>query len=436
MRLRDYLEIDFSLFFSAVILMVFGVLFIYSSGVTSNGEVVSDEYQRQIVWGVAGIIIALVVAMINSRQIYDFSIYLYFGTLLLLVYTALFGRVVSGARSWIGVGGFGIQPSEFSKITTILFLARYLESTRREQNVLRRFIVSCLIVFIPMGMILIQPDFGTSLVFIPILVVMSFVGAIQLRYVFFLSGCILVTGIMLVLPLWQEAILGGVVPAIMILTNKYFIVICVLALAAISLVSFYGYRRFGKKHFYWIGYLGAIGIFSFPAAFIGRIFLKEYQIMRLIVFLDPSVDPRGAGWHIIQSMTAIGSGGLLGKGFLHGTQSHYRFLPTQSTDFIFSIFTEEWGLLGGLIVFALFLLICLRLIRIMKTTADNFSVYVAGGLTVMYVFHFLINVGMAMGIMPITGIPLHFMSYGGSSLITAMAGIGLALNIHIRRFNR
>ena len=158
--------------------------------------------------------------------------------------------------------------------------------------------------------------------------------------------------------------------------------------------------------------------------------------MRLIVFLDPSVDPRGAGWHIIQSMTAIGSGGLLGKGFLHGTQSHYRFLPTQSTDFIFSIFTEEWGLLGGLIVFALFLLICLRLIRIMKTTADNFSVYVAGGLTVMYVFHFLINVGMAMGIMPITGIPLHFMSYGGSSLITAMAGIGLALNIHIRRFNR
>ena len=436
MRLRDYLEIDFSLFFSAVILMVFGVLFIYSSGVTSNGEVVSDEYQRQIVWGVAGIIIALVVAMINSRQIYDFSIYLYFGTLLLLVYTALFGRVVSGARSWIGVGGFGIQPSEFSKITTILFLARYLESTRREQNILRRFIVSCLIVFIPMGMILIQPDFGTSLVFIPILVVMSFVGAIQLRYVFFLSGCILVTGIMLVLPLWQEAILGGVVPAIMILTNKYFIVICVLALAAISLVSFYGYRRFGKKHFYWIGYLGAIGIFSFPAAFIGRIFLKEYQIMRLIVFLDPSVDPRGAGWHIIQSMTAIGSGGLLGKGFLHGTQSHYRFLPTQSTDFIFSIFTEEWGLLGGLIVFALFLLICLRLIRIMKTTADNFSVYVAGGLTVMYVFHFLINVGMAMGIMPITGIPLHFMSYGGSSLITAMSGIGLALNIHIRRFNR
>jgi rod shape determining protein RodA len=436
MRLRDYLEIDFSLFFSAVILTVFGVLFIYSSGVTSNGEVVSDEYRRQIVWSVAGIIIALVVAMINSRQIYDFSIYLYFGTLLLLVYTAFFGRVVSGARSWIGIGSFGIQPSEFSKITTILFLARYLESTRREQNVLRRFIVSCLIVFIPMGMILIQPDFGTSLVFIPILAVMSFVGGIQLRHVFFLSGCILVTGIMLVLPLWQEAILGGVVPAIMVLTHKYFILICILALAAISLVSLYGYRRFGKKHFYWISYMGAIGIFSFPAAFAGRMFLKEYQIMRLIVFLDPSVDPRGAGWHIIQSMTAIGSGGLLGKGFLHGTQSHYRFLPTQSTDFIFSIFTEEWGLLGGLIVFALFLLICFRLIRIMKTTADTFSVYVAAGLTAMYAFHFLINVGMAMGIMPITGIPLHFMSYGGSSLITAMAGIGLALNIHIRRYNR
>jgi rod shape determining protein RodA len=135
-------------------------------------------------------------------------------------------------------------------------------------------------------------------------------------------------------------------------------------------------------------------------------------------------------------MTAIGSGGLSGKGFLQGTQSHYRFLPTQSTDFIFSIYTEEWGFFGGLFVMALFLLICLRLIRLMKTTHDTFGAYITAGLTAMYAFHFLVNTGMAMGIMPITGIPLLFMSYGGSALVSAMIGIGLAMSIHIRRFDR
>jgi rod shape determining protein RodA len=156
--------------------------------------------------------------------------------------------------------------------------------------------------------------------------------------------------------------------------------------------------------------------------------------MRLIVFLDPNVDPRGSGWNIIQSITAIGSGGLMGKGYLLGTQSHYRFLPQQSTDFIFSIFTEEWGLLGGIVVFSLFLLINLRLVRIMRTTSDPFGSYITAGLSAMYAFHFLINVGMTMGIMPITGIPLLFMSYGGSAIWSAMTGIGLALSIHIRRY--
>jgi rod shape determining protein RodA len=156
--------------------------------------------------------------------------------------------------------------------------------------------------------------------------------------------------------------------------------------------------------------------------------------MRLIVFLDPNVDPRGAGWNIIQSITAIGSGGISGKGFLQGTQSHYRFLPQQSTDFIFSIFSEEWGFLGGLLVFALFLLICLRLVRIMRTTSDAFGSYICAGISGMYIFHFIINVGMTMGIMPITGIPLLFMSYGGSAILSAMTGIGLALSIYVRRY--
>jgi rod shape determining protein RodA len=436
MKFRDFLDIDFPLFLAALILTVFGILFIYSSGVSSTGNVVSDEYRRQIIWAAAGTVIALALSMLNYRRMYDFSIYLYFGTLILLVYTCLFGRMVSGARAWIGIGGFGIQPSEFAKITTILFLARYLDSTRRGQNIMGRFVISCLIVFVPMALILLQPDFGTSLVFIPILISMTFIGGITLRHVAFLGGCIALTGIMMVLPLWQEAILKGNIPSVMILMNKWFILISVVVLLAISLISFYGFRRYRKRYFYWICYMGAMGIFSLLASFVSHKVLKDYQIMRLIVFLDPNVDPRGSGWHIIQSMTAIGSGGFTGKGFLNGTQSHYRFLPQQSTDFIFSIFTEEWGLLGGLLVIALFLLICLRLVKIVNTTSDSFGAYIAVGLAAMYSFHFLINVGMAMGVMPITGIPLHFMSYGGSALISAMAGIGIALSIHIRRFNR
>ena len=152
--------------------------------------------------------------------------------------------------------------------------------------------------------------------------------------------------------------------------------------------------------------------------------------------MDPNIDPQGSGWHIIQSITAIGSGGIMGMGYLQGTQSHYRYLPEQSTDFIFSILSEEWGFIGGIMVFVLYLAILLRFIRIMQNTNDTFGSYIVAGLVSMFSFHFFINVGMTMGIMPITGIPLLLVSYGGSALLSAMTGIGLALSIHLRRFLR
>ncbi|MDR3130086.1 MAG: rod shape-determining protein RodA [Treponema sp.] len=434
MKLRNFLEIDFTLLLAAILLTVFGILFIYSSGVTSAMAVVSNEYMRQIIWGSAGLVIALVLAMINYRRIYDLSFYLYLGTLGLLLYTCLFGRLVNGARAWIGIGAFGIQPSEFAKVTAILFLARYLDSSKRNKNAFSRFLLSCTIVFIPMGLVLIQPDFGTSLVFIPILLVMTFIAGVDLRYVIFLGACIALIGVLMVLPLWQTYIMGDSLPSLAILTNIRFVGISVMGLGSILAIAVFGYFRFKKQYFYWIAYCTTALIVALGASFVSHKVLKDYQIMRLIVFLDPNVDPRGSGWNIIQSVTAIGSGGLWGKGYLQGTQSHYRFLPQQSTDFIFSIFSEEWGFAGGLIVFTLFLLICLRLIRIMKTTADPFGVSIAAGLSAMYSFHFLVNVGMTMGIMPITGIPLPFMSYGGSSITSAMAGIGLALSIYMRRY--
>jgi rod shape determining protein RodA len=212
-------------------------------------------------------------------------------------------------------------------------------------------------------------------------------------------------------------------------------IIVLLALGIIVAIALFGFLKYRKRYFFWMLYICAIIIFSLGASYAARGVLKSYQIMRLIVFLDPNVDPRGAGWNIIQSITAIGSGGLSGQGYLQGTQSHYRFLPEQSTDFIFSIFSEEMGFIGGIVVFALFLLIWLRLLRLTKITADPFAAYICAGLVGVFSFHFMINVGMTMGIMPITGIPLLFMSYGGSSLISAMLGIGLAMSIHVRRYN-
>ncbi|MDR3276690.1 MAG: rod shape-determining protein RodA [Treponema sp.] len=433
MKLRDFLEIDYSLLFAATVLAAFGILFIYSSGVSSEGVVVSTEYFRQIIWAAGGFVLALVLAMVNYRKFYNLTLYLYLGVLALLAYTCLFGYTVNGARAWLGVGSFGIQPSEFAKITTILFLAWFLDSSRKTMNSFARFILSCLIVFIPMGLVLIQPDFGTSLVFIPILLVMGFIAGISARYILFLIAVIGLTVILLGLPLWQSYILGNTIPSLAILSNTRFITGTVLVLGLITAISVFGFLRYKKRYFYWIAYAAAVVIFSLGTSWLAQKVLKDYQIMRLIVFLDPNVDPRGAGWNIIQSITAIGSGGLWGRGYLQGTQSHYQFLPQQSTDFIFSIFSEEWGFMGGLLVFGLFLVICLRLVKIMKSAVDPFGVYIAAGLAAMYIFHFLVNVGMTMGIMPITGIPLLFMSYGGSAMLSAMIGVGLALSVFMRR---
>jgi rod shape determining protein RodA len=434
MKLKRLLEIDFVLLFSVLIISLFGVLFIYSSGITSAGVLVSNEHIKQIIWLSTGTAVCILLALVDYRKFYDFSGYLYLGVLLILVYTRLFGKVVNGAKSWIGIGSFGIQPSEFAKVVTILFLARYLDASKRSTAPLQRFFTSALIVAVPMGLILLQPDLGTSLVFIPIFLTMLFIAGAPIKHLGFVVFFIGMGSFLTVLPLWQQHILHGRFDFLRVFSDSRTIVVLGVAFFAVAALGIFGFTRYAKKYFYWISYVSILVGLSLIFSFAARSFLKDYQIMRLIVFLDPNVDPRGSGWNIIQSITAIGSGGFWGKGFLQGTQSHYRFLPQQSTDFIFSIFSEEWGFLGGLIVFSLYAVISLRLIHTIKTTSDPFGAYIGAGLASIIVFHFLINVGMAMGVMPITGIPLLFMSYGGSSLLAAMAGIGIALSVYTRRF--
>jgi len=436
MKYDDIFKIDFLLLIPVLILLTLGILYIYSSGITYEGIQVSKEYVRQIIWASSGLVVAIVLSMINYRRFYGISLYIYFASLVPLLYSLIFNKTVSPTTRWLGIGSFGIQMSEFIKISVIILLARYLTDTDHNRKSFSRFFVSCIIVFIPMGLVLLQPDLGTALVFIAILMTMTFLAGVSMRYVSFMALCIAFTGIFLVLPLWQTYIYRKSIPALAVLTNSKIVLLTALFLLIIAAMAVFGYIKFKKKYFYWLVYADVIIVISIITSYAARMILKNYQIMRLIVFLDPNVDPRGAGWNIIQSVTAIGAGGLTGRGYLQGTQSHYQFLPEQSTDFIFSIFSEESGFLGGFVVFTFFLVIYNRIIITMKTTIDPFAKYICAGFLGMFSFHFLINVGMTMGIMPITGIPLLFMSYGGSAVISAMIGIGLILSIFVRRYNR
>ncbi len=433
MKVKFFQVFDYVLLFCVISLVTIGILFIYSSGINSEGINVSNEYVKQLVWAGVGLLLMIVVALLDFRRLSRYVPYLYGFLVLILIYTRIFGRLVNGARSWIGFGSFGIQPAEFCKVIFILFLAWYLERSQREDE-RRRFAVAAGILLVPLALILLQPDLGTASVYIPIFLVMCFMAGIPLRYLlFFLTGGVL-TMVLTVLPVWQAKIAAHPFVVVRVLTNDRLWLICVLATALIAVIGMVAYSFFRQKYYYWIAYgfsilCGAL----FLSRFASRA-LKDYQIMRLIVFLDPDIDPLNTGWHIIQSKIAIGSGGFFGRGFLGGTQSHYRFLPEQSTDFIFSILSEEWGFRGGVAVFTLYLTIMLRTIHIMRKTPSAYGMLIAAGILGMFFFHFVVNTGMVMGIMPITGIPLLFLSYGGSSLWTAMVCIGLLMSINYRRY--
>ncbi|MBN1518812.1 MAG: rod shape-determining protein RodA [Spirochaetales bacterium] len=427
-------SLDWIVVASVAVLMAIGVMFIYSSGMTSDGQLVSTEYAKQIVWALSGLGLMLAAALIDPKRLPEYVSILYVGILVVLVYTRIFGRVVNGARSWLGFGDLGIQPSEFMKIATILFLSRYLEESAHERHSFRRFAISLGIVAIPMLLILSQPDFGTALVFLPVYLGMAFMADVSPRYLWFLILTASIVGVLTVMPLWQTLIAADTSVALrMFYEAPYVYYVLVAAVLGFGL-SVLGYRLFKKRYYYWMAYVALVVIIGLGASMLGRKVLKEYQVMRLVVFLDPSVDPLGSGWNILQSITAIGSGGFSGKGFLQGTQSHYRYLPQQSTDFIFSIISEELGFIGGIVVFSLFMLVSVRLILASRTVNSPFQRGVLAGMFSMVLFHFMVNAGMAMGIMPITGIPLLFLSYGGSSLWAACIGLGLSLGISARRY--
>ena len=344
-----------------LVITAMGLVNLYSAGY-NRGEG-TPLYIKQIYWLTVGLALMVMTLFYDYRHLEKLSYTIYVISILTLVGVMVAGKMVGGSRRWLPMGPFSFQPAELAKIAIILALATYFNRRPRLDSMrLKDLVGPGLLVLIPVGLIIKQPDLGSGIL----------VGLVAASMILFVGvNWRPLTGLALSLVLCSPVIWG---------------------------------------------------------------FLKDYQRQRVLTFLNPEKDPLGAGYHILQSMIAVGSGQFWGKGFLQGTQSHLRFLPEQHTDFAFSVFAEEWGFVGCLAVVFLYLLLILWGLHIASRCNDHFGSLVAVGVTAMLFWHIVINMGMVIGLFPVVGVPLPLFSYGGTSMITSMTGVGLLLSISMRRF--
>ncbi|SMB92658.1 rod shape determining protein RodA [Thermanaeromonas toyohensis ToBE] len=369
---RFWRNLDYSLVFVVFAILSIGLV-VLDSAATSITPNPGYYVKKQIVWILLGLLGMGLVLCLDYQHLRRYYYFFYVLNLALLASVLVIGSEAKGAQRWIALGPFIFQPSEFSKLIIIITLARLLEIRQGRLNRFRDLLVPALHVGVPMLLIFKQPDLGTALVFMAIFGGMLYVGGVNSRLFFGLA-------------------VGGAVAVVLL---------------------FYA-------HFHW----------GLPLP------LEEYQVKRLVVMLNPYNDGeggRGAGYHLIQSQVAIGSGGLWGKGLYHGSQVQYNFLPEHHTDFIFAVVGEELGFFRSLGILGLYFYLLYRMVRIASQAKDYFGALLVTGVCSMFAFHLLVNVGMTIGVMPVTGIPLPLFSYGGSSMLTNLLALGIVLNVYLRR---
>ncbi len=397
-------QLDKALVVSVAALALYGLATLYSAGQTDVPTFVETIWHRQLLWLGLSLVVAGLTFRTSPRMLEWATPWVYGIALFLLVLTLLIGvgaGTAAGSKSWIAIGGhrFG-QPAELAKLATILMLARQLAALREAPSTLRDLIVPGLIAGFPCVLVLKQPDLGSAIVFVAILFFMLFWAGTKPS----------------LLLLAASPVIGLVLAFSTVAWGVW------IALLAILLLWWRPYLWEGVA-IMGLNVLG--GVLALP--FWNR--LAPYQQNRLLAFLNPDVDPRAAGWHVIQSKVAVGSGGLLGKGFTEGTQKRLAFLPAQHTDFIFSIVGEELGFVGVLAALALFAWLLFGLLRVARKATDPFSSLCVFGIAGLFFTHIVENVGMTINLMPITGIPLPFFSYGGSFLLACSIGVGIALRV-------
>jgi rod shape determining protein RodA len=409
----------------------------------------SQRYGKQFIWIIATLIIAVFVLIIDTRFYFFFGWFIYAGLMFLLCLVLILGREINGARSWFEFGQVSLQPSEFAKFGTALALAGFLSRRRQDLTKIKVFIIASAIILLPALLIAIQPDLGSTLVFFAFFIVLFregmslyvFITGLLMMILFFLS--LLVNNLYLILILialaffltwfatrkWKLCITGlGIlilIGGILYILDYYlvktfsneFIILIAIVLAGIA-YAYYVFLYNRKAVALVVIYLFLLGSVFFinSVDYTFNKILKPHQKERVEIMLGFKSDPHGKGYNVNQSIISIGSGGFTGKGYLQGTQTKFKFVPAQSTDFIFCTIGEEWGFLGSITVIGLYLFLLLRLVVLAERQRSAFSrIYGYGVISILFI-HFFINIGMAIGLVPVIGIPLPFLSYGGSSL--------------------
>jgi rod shape determining protein RodA len=398
------LGLDRPLILTTVLLLAFGFVVLYSAGQTDVPSAASGAWKRQLAWGLIGFGAAVGTFRVSFRVLEWSSPALYAIALMLLVLVLVIGTgagTAVGSKSWLTIGGQRLgQPAEFAKLAVVIMLAKYLIGLRDAPESLRELVAPCLIAGVPFLLVLRQPDLGSAMVFGGILLAMLYWRGTRPRLLLLLLSPVLS------LLLSFSAVAWGV---------------WMVLLAAVLLI-WRLYLAEGVVVYLTNMAMGAIAIPIWRR-------LAPYQQNRLLTFLNPEVDPTAAGYHAIQSKVAIGSGGWLGNGLLQGPQKRLAFLPEQHTDFIFPVLGEELGFVGVFVALALFFFLFLVILRIARRAPDPYSSLVAFGTLGLFFTHVFENVGMTANIMPITGIPLPFFSYGGSFLLVTFVALGLLLRV-------
>jgi len=358
---RLYFHIDWALLLAILALCGLGVAMIYSTTGDPTRDV-SRLHITQLYAIVLGLIAMVVTLSLDYRTFTDKSHLIYVGVLALLLYVMFFGAVQMGARRWIALGGFNLQPSEFAKIGVALVLAKFF-GENRGTPAWSDLAIGGALTLVPLALIAKEPDLGTAVTLLPVFAAVAFLAGMRMR----------VLGVF---------------------------VVCMLLAAPVA-------WKFG---------------------------LRDYQRSRISTFLDPSQDAKGAGYQQIQARITVGSGGLAGKGFRHGTQGQLRFLPVAHNDFIFSVLAEEQGFAGVLVALGLYLFVILRALEAARLAKDRLGSYLVLGVLASFTFQVIYNITMSAGLAPVKGLTLPLMSYGGSSMIATLAGFGLVLNVRMRRF--
>jgi rod shape determining protein RodA len=395
-------RIDYKTALIALALVTIGIISVYSATYDARA---AEIFHKQVLWVGVGVLALAIMAAVPFRLLQLVSYPAYFLSILMLVIVLILGRTVSGSMSWFNLGPLRLQPSEFTKITTVLALATYLARSDVSLKKIRDLSIAAGIVLLPVTLIMMQPDTGTAIIFFGMFFpVLFWGGASRFTLVAIVAPVgTAVAALFGTTPFLTAVILFGV---LIYLTQEDRIA----AAAVFSLTVLIGV----SVQFIYEG-------------------LKHYQQKRIATFLDPNADPLGAGYNILQSKVAIGSGGFFGNGFLRGTQTQLNFIPEQWTDFIFCVPGEEFGFLGAATVLLLFMALLIRGVTIGSVVKNRYGGFVAIGLTAVFATHIFLNIGMSIGLLPVIGVPLPFLSYGGSALLSAMTMVGILMNLYANR---